>query len=153
MKSKVDIPSWYQFSKLNQDLNFWFKSKIILLIFFYKLFSHFPQCFYSYEIITIPMNGCKFRHIYCIYSFRSQAKVISYLSVADPGISEPGGAVEFFGSGDCFMHLHKYPVCFVVRSSRAYDTNCTHCMLTTIKVYASYAFKIQKNNPPPNKIK
>ena len=33
----------------------------------------------------------------------------------DPGISEPGDAVEFFGSGECFNALCIYPVFFVLR--------------------------------------
>ena len=41
--------------------------------------------------------------------------VNSYMPVADPGTSEPGGLIEFLGAGDCFDAPKHMPYAFVVR--------------------------------------
>ena len=119
---------------------------------FWKLFFHHPRGIYLYEIITIAMNGCKYRHIYCNFSFKSQALVMSYLSVADLGISEPGcrsRGDRCLGSGDCFdaPSYIRY-MFFVVRSSREYDTSCT-CWLQLKNMH----LKFTKTHPPYTKKK
>ena len=65
--------------------------------------------------------------------------------MVDPGISEPGGPgprvvhVEFLRSWDCFDAPSQIPYVFVVRVENKIH-NCTHCMLTTVEIYACYGF-------------
>ena len=66
--------------------------------------------------------------------------------MADPGISSPGGAVEFLGSRDSFYHPLHVPYFFVARVLKRINYKLyKHCMLTAIKVYAYYTVKIPKN--------
>ena len=56
-------------------------------------------------------------------------------AVADPGISNPGDAVEFLESRDCFDVLSHIPYVFVARVFKRINYKLNeHCMLGTIKV-------------------
>ena len=56
-----------------------------------------------------------------------------YYPVADPGISEPGGALQFLGSGDCFDPFSNIHHVFVVRvDNKTHIVN--NCVLIKIKV-------------------
>ena len=95
-------------------------------------------------ILEIDRNLCSMQ----IALLQWQVIQLQFL-VVDPGISEPWGAAELLGSGNCFdapSHIHR------VGEGRAENkkTYSTHCLLTTIKVYA-YMLCSQndcKNIPP-----
>ena len=69
------------------------------------------------------------------------------LSVADPGIVEPGGGAvqaRYYFLGLEILHL---PYAFVLIENREYNTHCKHCMLITIKYMHVLRSTFSKLNP------
>ena len=68
--------------------------------------------------------------------------VNSHMPVTDPGTSEPGGVIEFLGSGDCF-DTPSHTLCFCSLRSQ-YNEYFKHCILTSVEVYASSAVNCKR---------
>ena len=146
MKLSVDI----HLSKLNQNLNCWFKSKFRLLIFWKIVFS----------------SPSRFIVIQDLHHRDEWVQIYTYLLHLLLQKSSFGDIVPLSGGSRNFItgvrarcdwilgvwglfwcpFIHTLYI-FVVRSSREYDTYYKHCMLTTIK---ENAYKIHNNTPTPH---
>ena len=107
---------WYQLSKLNQNLNGWFKSKFRLLIFWKIVFSS-PSRFRD---IRVHQHRDEWMQIYtCLLHLllqKSSFGDIVPLSGGSrnfrTGVRGPV-AIEFLGSGDCFDAPSYIPYIFL----------------------------------------